>query len=45
MSQWVLVHYARPDDLGLILETHMVEEENDFHKFSSDIMHAYAHNK
>ena len=44
MSQWVLAHYDRPDDLGLTLGTHMVEEENDSHKLSSDIMHVQAHN-
>lgn len=42
MSQFV--HYARPDDLGLILGTHMVKE-NDSYKLSSDIMHVCAHNK
>lgn len=43
MSQRVRAHYARPDDLGLTLGSHMVEEGNDSHKLSSD-MHMQAHN-
>lgn len=44
MSQRVLAHCDSPDDLGLTLGTHMVEEENGSHKLSSDIMHVQAHN-
>lgn len=45
MSQRVLAHYAWPNDLGLTLGIHMVGEENDSQRLSSDIMHVHAHTK